>query len=201
VVRDDGLTSLREAVLFAKAQGRADRITFEVDVFDGEPQDMIRLVRGEIRITDALTIDGGAAGDDGVLDGMTDVTTNLEDEGRLVGNTRIFDFTRGRRHHAGRPDADRRADDRGRPARGHGGRLPDLTLERSTMAGNSASGDSADGGGVEVLGEATVMNSPFSGNFTSDLGADGVGLSLRDPTIVPNSTFSGTVAEGAGGAI
>ena len=76
VDEDDGLISLREAIAFANdltagfnndgdADGdgmSADVITFDDRVFTGGDSNLIRLTRGELVISDSLTIDASSVG-------------------------------------------------------------------------------------------------------------------------------------------
>ena len=82
----DGDVSLRDAIAAANAAAGADDIGFDAAVFNGEAGDILRLTQGQIAITDALTIDGGAGvtitgdadGDDVTLaGGITDVDASL----------------------------------------------------------------------------------------------------------------------------
>ena len=94
---DSGAGSLRQAVLDADGTARADTIVFGAG-FDGGAEDVIRLTGGQIRIREALTIDGGdgvtitgdAAGNDRTdADGITEVAAS--GARRLDDNSRIFD--------------------------------------------------------------------------------------------------------------
>jgi hypothetical protein len=204
----DGLTSLREAVAFANAQAGADTITFDAGVFDGGAEDLIRLTQGQITITDALTIDGGAAGvtitgdkdgDDAVdADGITDVAASLDGEDRLDDNSRIFAATAaltldGLTLTGGRTTATGQ----------DGGAVlgTTVTLTNSTVSGNSTAGFVADGGGV--FGSAvTLTNSTVSGNATSGDRAYGGGVfgstvTLTNSTVSGNGT-TGNFADGGG---
>ncbi len=76
-----------------RTQPGTDTISFDPLVFDGEPQDVIRLTLGEILINGSLIIDGGAgvtisgdANGDDVTDasGITDVSGCL---GRICSMT------------------------------------------------------------------------------------------------------------------
>ena len=99
---DSGAGSLRQAVIAANANAGADTIVFAA-AFNSEAGDTIRLTGGEIAITDALTIDGGAgvtitgdaAGDDLTLaGGITDAVASRA-AGVLDDNSRIFNSTAG----------------------------------------------------------------------------------------------------------
>ncbi|MEO1458688.1 MAG: DUF4214 domain-containing protein [Pseudomonadota bacterium] len=187
---DDGDGSLRQAVLDANAAGGADRIEFALD-----PGSVIRLVQGEIAITDTLVIDGdlddngtpdilitGDANGDDVVDGagITDVAASLDD-GRLDDNVRIFSTTAETS-------------------------FTGLTLTggRGTGSGLAASGGAISGGNGSYSDQTpvTVTDSVVSGNSTASFNADGGGIFvLIDELRVVNSTVSGNVALGEGGGI
>ena len=57
-IADGGGLSLREAVLLANANAGADEIVFDGALAGG----LIRLVQGELLVTDALTVDGSGIG-------------------------------------------------------------------------------------------------------------------------------------------
>ena len=58
----DGIT-LREAITAANNTTGADTINFDSNVFTGGDNSLIRLVQGELEITDSLTIDASTATD------------------------------------------------------------------------------------------------------------------------------------------
>jgi Ca2+-binding RTX toxin-like protein len=204
VVANDGLTSLREAVLIANFEPGADTISFDASVFDGEAGDVIRLTGGQIEITEALIIEGGAAGgtitgdangDDVTLaGGITDVAAS--GAARLADNSRIFDATadltiNGLMLTGGRTMADNES---GGAVRGM-----TVTLTDSTVSGNSTTGDYSDGGGI--LGfHLTLTNSTVSGNSTGGHFSVGGGVSGGEVSLT-NSTVSGnsTAGYGSGG--
>ncbi len=65
----DGVTSLREAITYVNLGLLSGPITFDAAVFDGEATDIIRLTRGEIEITESVSIDGDLDND-----GFADIT-------------------------------------------------------------------------------------------------------------------------------
>ncbi|MEM7506176.1 MAG: choice-of-anchor Q domain-containing protein [Pseudomonadota bacterium] len=95
VVADDGVLSLREAILLANFRNGPNTIIFDDTVFSGGEQSLIRLTQGQLEITDGLTIDGStgvdilitgdANGDDITRDGtnITDLSAveQIEDGG------------------------------------------------------------------------------------------------------------------------
>jgi Ca2+-binding RTX toxin-like protein len=206
VVEDDGLTSLREAVFFANFEPGADTIRFDASAFDGEAGDVIRLTRGQIEITGALTIAGGAAGvtitgdangnDVTLAGGITDVDASLVGEDRLADNSRIFDATAdltldGLTLTGGRTTG---FSQYGGAVRGAFGTT--LILIDSTVSGNSTAGRYSSGGGVSG-GYVTLMNSTVSGNSTTGYRSGGGGVSGRDVTLI-DSTLSGNSTAGDG---
>ncbi len=197
---DGGPGSLRDAVERANGNSGPDTILFD----DGIT--FLRLTLGEIEITDALTIDGlgrgvtitgDAAGDDVVVNGVTDVAASLAGEDRLDDNSRIFNVT------------NETADTRFVGLTLTGGRttaegdlggavfsLADLTVERSLVAGNSTAGDFSSGGGIVGGGAVTVTNSTVSGNSTAGYQARGGGIAADGLVTVTSSTISGNSTAG-----
>jgi fibronectin-binding autotransporter adhesin len=206
VVANDGLTSLREAVLFANFKPGTDTITFDASVFDGEAGDVIRLTSGQIEITEALTIAGSAGGvtitgdangDDVTRAGaITDV--DASGAARLNDNSRIFDATvaltlDGLTLTGGRTIADREA--------GGAVRARAATLTNSIISGNSTAGDASSGGGVEGVYGVTLTNSVVSDNRTSGDrsyagGIHGWGVMLTSSTVSGNSTTGSSAKAG-----
>jgi hypothetical protein len=193
---DAGAGSLRAAVSGANASAGADVIAFDATVFDGGPEDLIRLTSGQIEITDGLTITGGpsgvtitgdAGGDDVTLaGGITDVDASLEGEDRLDDNSRIFNATAaltldGLSLTGGRTTED---DEAGGAVRGR----TTVTLIDSTVSGNSTAGTYSEGGGVRGVG-VMLTNNTLSGNRTAGDYSDGGGVFGSDVTLT-NSTVS-----------
>jgi hypothetical protein len=203
----DGLTSLREAVSYANLKAGADTVTFDASLAGS----VLRLTRGEIEITDAVTIDGGgvititgdAKGDDLTIAGgpITDVAAS--GARRLDDNSRIFNVTDF--------DAATTLDGlvlTGGRTTGQGGAVRSdsaLTTTNSTVSGNSTTGRSADGGGIYGRTDVTLTNSTVSGNSTDGDFAQGGGLhSYRGSLTLTNSTVSGNSTAGyraAGGGV
>jgi hypothetical protein len=90
---------------------------------------------------------------------------------------------------------------------GHGGGVLNfgtLTVNNSTLSGNSVSHQDGEGGAIYNAGTLTVSNSTLSGNSAYGAGgvADGGGIANNGGTVtVSNSTLSGNSAAYAGGAI
>lgn len=214
----DGL-SLREAVALANMSAGADVIRFDVAGF-------IRLSRGEIAITDevsiegdgVITISGDAAGND-VTDGggVTDIhATALEN---LDDNSRIFDvaahegetvlsglaITGGRTQ--GLQDFDRSTGRSIENLSGGGLRTEaSLTLEDVLVAGNSTAARAGQGGGVFAIGdiEVVVRDSEIRGNAVAfgagnDGGGGGVALSGGADLLMERSSVIENEVRGAEG--
>ncbi len=188
---DGGPGSLRQAVLDANATPGVDRIDFAL------PQgSVLRLVQGEIRIAEAVEIDGDldddgtpditvtadALGNDRLdRDGLTDAVASLE-AGLLDDNTRIFSsapdtvitglvLTGGR--HVG-------------------------TTPQATGGGAISAGDFDLTGGVSL----TLRNSLLVGNSTGGTNTAGGAVSaFFDDMLAVNTTFRGNLTNGEGGAI
>ena len=96
---DSGEGSLRQAILDANALAGDDLITFDPSLFNNT----IRLISGELQITDDLTIDGDL-NDDGIPDISVDAARNsrvfmIDDSNDSFNSTVMLDgliVTRGR---------------------------------------------------------------------------------------------------------
>ena len=75
-----------------------------------------------------------------------------------------------------------------------------VSLIRSTVNGNSTSGNYGDGGGISTLGAVSLIDSTVSGNSTSR-SAEGGGISARGAVSIVSSTVSGNTSGGEGGGI
>ena len=80
-----------------------------------------------------------------------------------------------------------------------------LTLDQSTVSGNSTEGSRANGGGISSSGSLTLISSTVSGNSTEgDSFADGGGISSSGDVTLTSSTVSGNSTasfSGRGGGI
>jgi hypothetical protein len=78
-----------------------------------------------------------------------------------------------------------------------------LTLNNSTVSGNTASGSNVLGGGILNQGALTITNSTISGNTVSGQGSDGGGIANGPNSMVTltNSTISGNTSSSKGGGI
>jgi len=218
-------TSLREALA---EHPTTFPIRFDASVFNGEPEDTIRLTRGQLSVTRILEIDGS-----NIAGGVT-----IDAAGRTQ---RVFSVTNG----VGAPGAvlrcltikggrtGRGADNVNGAPGGSGAGIHNtgtLTLERCTVTGNltgrggnapgvNVDGHGGHGGGIYSTGSLTVISSTISGNATGaggkanlehlggtgKRGGDGAGiyssgaLTLRAVTISDNSTGAGGTPGGAPG--
>ncbi|MEM1159430.1 MAG: choice-of-anchor Q domain-containing protein [Pseudomonadota bacterium] len=210
----DGVTSLREAVIFANIDGVDSTIEFDDTVFTGGDDSVVRLLLGEIEITAALTIDGstgieivitGDADDDdttltdtNIIDMDTTAAGALDDNSRLFllsgseANTVFNNLTL-----TGGYTGDDFA----------GGAAinavnSDVTLNYSTVSGNKTAGQYANGGGI-YADNFTATYSTFSGNRTTGYRADGGAIyadsvNLTSSTVNDNSVTNESVARGGG---
>ena len=123
----DGDVSLRDAIAAANAAAGADTIGFDAAVFNGEAADILRLTQGQIAISDALTIDGGA--------GVTITGDANGDDVTLAGGITDVDAEPRRRGSARRQQPHLRRHRR-------------LTLDGLTLTGGRTTADCEDGGAV-----------------------------------------------------
>jgi CSLREA domain-containing protein len=195
--------SLREAINSANGNVGTDTITFDPSLFTSGAA-AIFLELGELPITESIVIDG--PGQDlltinanqlsrvmNVLGG-TAIDVSLEGltltGGRTTGNNQLVNGIRETTHSGGGI----RFDSTGT-----------LTLNGSTVSGNSTSGTYARGGGIFTLsGAVTLIGSTVSGNSTTGRESSGGGIhsrygnvNLTDSTISGNST-AGTASRGGG---
>ncbi|MEO1066265.1 MAG: hypothetical protein AAFW47_02675, partial [Pseudomonadota bacterium] len=212
-------TTLREAVILANDTEGLDTIEFDPTVFTGGENSLIRLVQGEIAITESVSIDGSTGTDvtiSGDADGndvvdenfITDVMASLDGEDRLADNSRIFNidnptiiYTRG--DYSAFPPAS--------------GFLNPIALDSLTLTGGRTSGDRESGGAIRAVEMASAYysfnvgtflmleSSHFAGNSTSGANALGGAIYVQgtDDVSVQSSTFSGNVTFGknaSGGA-
>ena len=70
-----------------------------------------------------------------------------------------------------------------------------MTLNNSTVSGNSASNYTETGGGIQNNGTLTITNSTISGNSTVGAGG-GIGNNWGATLTMANSTLSGRVGGG-----
>ena len=220
---NDGLTSLREAIIFANdstagvnndgdadGDGSAlDTITFDPSVFTGGDNNLIRLTQGELSISESLNIDGSSVG--GVV-----ITGDANGDDITVTGTDITDVSASYGGTAGASgdllnDNSRVLDF-----------LPsgNLTLTDLTITGGRAMPGSAGygfqysnaGGGIRAYngGYLSLFDSTVSGNSTMGERGSGGGIFTRlgdddssGRVSLTNSTVSGnsTGRDGNGGGI
>ena len=198
----DGLTSLREAILFANSQAGADTITFDPSVFTGGAASLIRLGGSELIVSETLTIDGSTgtnilvtadANDDDVTVAGTDITDAFNNT-NTADNSRVLRFT------GTADDLTLRGLTLTGGSSGEGGAIGFysnglITLEDSVVSGNNVTGEFANGGGIYTTsGAVTLNNSTVSGNQS---GAEGGGIYTSSGDVTLNgSTVSGNRATG-----
>ena len=207
----DGITSLREAILFANdptagvnndgdadGDGRSeDTITFDASVFTASDNNLIRLTLGELFVSDGLTVDATSVG--GVV-----ITGDANGDDVTVVGTQVTDVAASFGGTAGAVND--LLDDNSRVLN-FSAETGDLTLVGSTISGGRVSGILDDGGGIRFNSSGTLrlLQSDVSGNSTTGLLGFGGGISsasgdvfLTDSTVSGNSTTGGA---GDGGGI
>ncbi len=215
-----GQLSLREAIGIANDLAGANTITFDAGVFTGGANSLIRLRGTELEITETLTIDGSAgtdvvitadaSGNDTPMGGtfITDVTASLTaDAASLDDNSRVINFTAagdltlsGLTITGGHTTGDSFDASGGGVRFGGLGLTGTLTLDQSTVIGNTAAGNVADGGGIYApWGAVTLTSSTVSGNTTFSRGG-GI-FTSRGGLTVASSTISGNTSGEDGGGI
>ncbi len=170
-VADDGVTSLREALVLADASAGADTITFDA----GLSGQTITLDGNELFLTSDVIIDGDIDGDD-----VADIT--------ISGNSmsRVFNAVSGMSTLNALTITE--GDDSGFYVAS--GATVDLT--NSTVSGNS---EYFDGGGIHNRGTLSVTNSTISGNSAWY----GGGIGNHGTLVVENSTISNNFSLTGGG--
>ena len=179
-LNDAGLGSLRQAIADANAIVGADTVEFQAGL-----SGTIALSSGEMTITDDLTIDGP---------GAEDLTIDAQQ------NSRIFHITP-----ASGPVTLTGLELTGGDVGflGGGAILSEtnalLTIQSSTISGNSATGGFNYGGGISADGAVTVTDSTISGNSVSGELSTGGGISADGDVTITNSTISGNSATSSAG--
>ena len=182
----DGLTSLREAIVYANGLAGADTIEFDASL-SGKT---ILLAQGELLITESLTVNGL---------GQDLLTIDAQQNSRIfniTASTGNFSFG-GLTLTGGKTTAN-----------GDGGAIRsvssgDLTIEGSTVSGNGTLGYNSNGGGIFAYGSVMLTDSTVSDNSTSGQFADGGGIFTRRHVTLTGSNISGnststTNSEGGG---
>jgi Domain of unknown function (DUF4082)/Bacterial Ig-like domain/Divergent InlB B-repeat domain/Protein of unknown function (DUF1036) len=185
---DDGIDSLRQAILDANSNAGDDTIVF-IDGLKGE----ITLINGELDITDSVVIDGPGAN-------VLSISGNKA--------TRIFKIDPGT---IGTVDINGLTLKDGNDLTGNGGgaiiiESGTVTLNQVTLNNNSANTNSGGGGGIRKFGPGalTISNSTISGNSAIDEFDQGAGGGIKidqgkGKLTINNSTVSGNSAANGGG--
>jgi len=232
-----GDLTLREAIEVANSHPGEDLIRFSPGAFRGITSDTIHLTQGALTITESVTIDGEELGvvisgdssqDDINLSGtaITNLANNTDT--RLDDNSGVFNITAaagetitlsaltitggigidggGIRNEV----ADlviERSTIAGNRASGNGGAIfndtGSVTINTSTISGNETTGDNSSGGGVHTdTGAITINNSTLSGNSSTGLAANGGGVSAASGDVTLDSaTVTDNSATGEGGGV
>ena len=207
-----GNQSLREAIQRANANEGIDRIIFDANVFDGMPEDVIRLVNGELLITEGLAINTGdlqiVVSGDSLGNDVFDSTTFIVDvpasdsANTLGDNSRVFNIATSAGESVSLGGLTITG---GNAAAGGGGIAISsavVELANVVVAGNRSSGD---GGGILTDSELTLNDSFVSGNIASSdgVGGDGGGIAVlgTEALRLNNSTVSENSAATLGGGI
>jgi CSLREA domain-containing protein len=187
-----GDLSLREAIGLARVFVGFETITFAAALTSGGPASIV-LSQGELRIVDALTIDGPGA-NRLTIDASGNDPTPLDNEGN---GSRAFNIDDGSGALIEVEISGLTLT--GADVSGAGGAIftrEDLSIASSTISGNAA----LTGGGLRsVGGDVTVAASTISGNVASS-GGGGI-YSQSTSLTVTDSTISGNAANGSGGGI
>jgi hypothetical protein len=190
---DDGLTSLREAIVATNTVPGADEIVFD---FGHDGPATILLEHAELEITDALTITGS---------GPELLTIDAQEQSRIFNITaETGDFTLARMTLTGGKTTGANAGEDDNTFSGGAIRsstIGNLTIERSDVVGSRTTGTWTKGGGLCVVGDATITSSTISGNSAG--GEHGGGIWASGAVTVTSSTISGNNSArwGMGGGI
>ncbi|MDA8564066.1 right-handed parallel beta-helix repeat-containing protein [Mariniblastus sp.] len=214
----DGI-SLREAITASNNTAGADTISFDGTVFTGGSNSLIRLIQGQLTITETLTIDASTATDvtitgDANDDDITVAETFITDVDASIGgtaggandflndNSRILNFTSSTGNLTVKDMTITGGRTTGSVRPGAGIRfasLGALALTNSTVSGNNAIRSSSPfmlpirGAGIYANGDVSLISSVVSGNRT--LG-DGGGIYAKGDVSVIRSTVSGNNGSG-----
>ena len=196
-----GNQSLREAIQRTNANPGLDTIVFDAAVFDGEADDVIRLLQGELVITDEVIIFAGdqqvvvsadALGNDivnpdtFVVDIAASQTTDT-----LSDNSRVFNIATT----ADVPVSLIGLTITGGSAAGGGGILVSSTVVDLTdvnVTGNQSAG--GNGGGIQTDSQLTLNNSVVSSNIASNRGSGGGIAASSESVTLNNSVVSDNLA-------
>jgi hypothetical protein len=200
---NDGVTSLREAIFATNLVGGPDTIDFAPSLTSGGPAALL-LTQGELKITDALSINGPGASLLTIDASGNDPTPNVNNgDGSRVFN--IDDLNLATQFDVSISGLTLTGGDLGGGSAGSGGAI--FTRENLSISGSTIRGNSTlfRGGGIAVMvGNLTVADSTISGNMA--LGGYGGGIYsrgtsalLRNTLTVTASSISGNSASANGG--
>jgi CSLREA domain-containing protein len=185
-----GDLSLREAIELANSSPETNSITFATST-NGTGFD---LSLNEMFVTDTLTITGN---------GAANTVIDAQQASRIF-NFSSGDFTlNGVTLKNGKTTADGNGGGGGAIAASSSGLL---TVQNSTVSGNSTAGSTARGGAIfAISGAVTISQSTLSGNSTAGSDADGGAIyAISGAVTISQSTLSGNSTAGSnsdGGAI
>ena len=219
-----GNLSLREAIEQANANAGVDRISFDPQVFDGGVEDVIRLVNGELAITESLLIEAGdfqvVVSGDSLGNDVTDTDSLIVDIAASIlaetvdDNSRVFNITTSTDELVSLTGLTITG---GNSAAGGGGifvnsaavELTDVVIAgNAAIAGNQSIGGG--GGGILTDSQLTLDGSSVSDNVAlgvefndqfSEGNGGGIAAIGSDPVTLTNSTISENLATFSGGGI
>jgi hypothetical protein len=219
----DSLTSLREAVSYVNLGLLSGTVTFDPTVFNGEAQDVIRLTRGHIEITESVSIDGDL-NNDGIADVMITGDAMGNDITDAYGITDVYYSATSSSYgySVGGPGSLILPPIGPGPGPGVINTLlsdnsrifyvsnpyADTNLTGLTLTGGRTGGSGYGpgdpqyaGGAIKSRGDLTIADSYLAGNSTGgDYAAGGAVFAFRDLTVT-NSTFdqNSTIGQASGG--
>ncbi len=203
----DGVVTLREAIESANNQAGADTITFATNLINNAPK-TITLTQGELTINEALTITGPGqtllAIDADEMSRVTHVVKPFDPLDPLNPTEASIDVTLdGLTLTGGKTTGDNFPDLEELKTVHNGGGVRfastgTLTLVRSTVTGNTITGNEAKGGGVFAdEGSITLIPSSVINNKTTGSYADGGGISSGIASVtISSSLIAGNTLEG-----
>ena len=217
---DDGVTTLREAIIEANSIAGADVIVFDQTAFVQDTT--IRLTQGQISISGAVEIDGASAdgwititgdrnGDDSLVPGTAITDIRETNEAQLDDNSRVFLVEGGYDENGVFQDSNSTIINSltitgGNAGDGSGGGIQSgtgsyrdrLIVENSIIRGNTAS---SEGGGVKAayltVKDSVVFGNSTTGDYGDGGGVQAFGILVSGSQISDNATF-GRSAGGGG---